>query len=182
MSTAYIGIDPGLSGAIAILGVDNYCLEVRDVPLTEAGGYDFCRMYELLDEVVAKHVYGNVHLILEQQQAMPKQGVSSTFKTGFGYGAWHALCTIVMPDFEVVSPRKWKKALGLTSDKEASRALAVKLYPSLQDRLTRKKDHNRAEAILLAHYTRVVWQLRRAAHVQADTEIDFAKVAFERGK
>jgi crossover junction endodeoxyribonuclease RuvC len=179
MSTAYIGIDPGLSGAIAIIALDPYQFGVVDVPLND-GQYDFYQMYKLLSDFKSKYTF--IWLTLEQQQAMPKQGVSSTFKTGMGYGAWRAICSLVTPDFEIVSPRKWKNALGLTSDKEASRKLAIKLYPNLHDRLTRKKDHNRAEAVLLAHYTREVWRERRAVNVQADTEIKFAEAAFERGK
>lgn len=152
---AYIGIDPGMTGAIACLvdvAYDGLTYEsVIDVPIT-AGKYDFYKMYKHLGRLVEDH---EVSLTLEQQQAMPKQGVSSTFKTGLGYGAWQALCSIVTPDYEIVSPRKWKKALGLTSDKEESRKLAIKLYPGMEEQLSRKKDHNRAEALLLAHYTKL---------------------------
>jgi crossover junction endodeoxyribonuclease RuvC len=152
MTNAYVGIDPGLSGAIAVVYETDFAATVIDVPLA-AGKYDFYKMYKFLGVVAEGYM---VTLTLEQQQAMPKQGVSSTFKTGLGYGAWQALCAVVTPDFEIVSPRKWKKALGLTSDKEASRRLAIKLYPNLAHMLSRKKDHNRAEALLLAHYTKLI--------------------------
>jgi hypothetical protein len=159
MIKAYVGIDPGITGAIGVLdtydGVDR--ADVFDVPTYEKKtgkrDYDFYEMYRYLGILAQDY---RVFLSLEQQQAMPKQGVSSTFQTGRGYGAWQALCRIITSEFEIVSPRKWKKALGLDSDKEKSRKLAIKLYPDLEHMLKRKKDHNRAEALLLARYTQLV--------------------------
>jgi crossover junction endodeoxyribonuclease RuvC len=155
MKRAYVGIDPGLTGAIAV--VSDTEAFIQDVPTYKKadGGseYNFYEMYALLGGLSKNF---QVALSLEQQQAMPKQGVSSTFQTGKGYGAWLALCWATTPDFQIVSPRKWKKLMGLTNDKEVSRLKAISLYPSLEDKLKRKKDHNRAEALLLAHYTKVV--------------------------
>jgi hypothetical protein len=160
MVKAYVGIDPGITGAIAVLdtydGVDR--ASVSDVPtlyLKKTGkwDYNFYEMYKYLGGISSHY---RVYLSLEQQQAMPQQGVSSTFQTGRGYGAWQALCQITTSEFEIVSPRKWKKALGLDSDKEKSRKLAIKLYPELEPILKLKKHHNRAEALLLAHYTKLV--------------------------
>ena len=156
MSTkTYIGIDPGITGAIGWLKGDR--AELIDVPTYKSDGktqYNFLEMYNTLVEL-SLNWNNRTYLTLEKQQAMPKQGVSSTFQIGRGYGAWEALCWATTPDFEIVSPRKWKKALGLTSDNEMSRLKAISLYPSLEPMLRRKKDHNRAEAILLAHYTKL---------------------------
>jgi crossover junction endodeoxyribonuclease RuvC len=155
VTQAYVGIDPGITGAIGLL-IDDV-MGVVDVPtFTKLDGktdYDFYKMFKLLGAVGMSS--SRVYLSLEKQQAMPKQGVSSTFGIGRGYGAWEALCWATTPDFEIVSPRKWKKALGLTNDKDVSRLKAISLYPSLEPMLRRKKDHNRAEAILLAHYTKL---------------------------
>ncbi len=159
MTNAYVGIDPGITGAIGILfdkqpGVPEY-QGIKDVPTYIIEGkpvYNFLDMYKMLANLSKLF---QVHLTLEKQQAMPKQGVSSTFQIGRGYGAWEALCWATTPEFDIVSPRKWKKALGLTSDKDVSRLKAISLYPSLEPMLRRKKDHNRAEAILLAHYTKL---------------------------
>ena len=153
MSTAYVGIDPGKTGAIAWITESSSYPFIQDIPMVH-GDYNFYEMWKLLGRTI--QLFDATYLTLEKQQAMPKQGVSSTFSTGRGYGAWLALCAVVTPDFEIVSPRKWKMALGLTSDKEQSRELAIKLYPSMDDVLKRKKDHNRAEALLLAHYTKLV--------------------------
>ena len=154
MSTAYVGIDPGKTGAIATISIREFELvNLTDVPMVN-GDYNFYEMWKYLGTVIQLHEA--TYLTLERQQAMPKQGVSSTFATGRGYGAWEALCWITTPDFEIVSPRVWKKKLGLSSDKEESRELAIKLYPSMKEQLKRVKDHNRAEALLLAHYTKLI--------------------------
>lgn len=155
MIKAYVGIDPGITGAIATI-LENGALGLLDVPTyldnDHCSQYNFLEMYKVLGGLSKDN---RVYLSLEKQQAMPKQGVSSTFQIGRGYGAWEALCWATTPYFTIVSPRKWKKALGLTSDKEKSREMAIKLYPSLEHMLNRKKDHNRAEALLLAHYTKL---------------------------
>ena len=151
MSTDYVGIDPGKTGAIAI--IEESRRKVLDVPVIN-GDYYFYEMYMLLFKAKLSNVH--TYLTLERQQAMPGQGVSSTFQTGRGYGAWEAICSITVPDFQIVSPRVWKKKLGLSKDKEASRALAIFLYPSMEEMLSRKRDHNRAEALLLAHYTKIM--------------------------
>jgi crossover junction endodeoxyribonuclease RuvC len=150
VSIAYVGIDPGKTGAIAI--IEESSRMVLDVPAIN-GDYNFYQMLRILER--AKDRNSKLYLTLERQQAMPGQGVSSTFQTGRGYGAWEAICSITVPDFQIVSPRVWKNKLGLSKDKEASRALAIFLYPSMEETLSRKKDHNRAEALLLAHYTKL---------------------------
>jgi hypothetical protein len=158
MTRAYVGIDPGITGAIGVIVENPTYPSVIDVftytrCTDNTKQYDFYKMYKWLAGYSLRY---NLEVSVEQQQAMPGQGVSSTFKTGGGYYAWLALCTIATPTFTVVSPRKWKKALGLDSDKEKSRRLAIELYPELEHMLKRKKDHNRAEALLLAHYTKLV--------------------------
>ena len=149
MSIAYVGIDPGKTGAI---GVISDVVAIYDVPMIN-GDYNFYEMWRLLSKLVFHQA---AYLSLEKQQSMPKQGVSSTFSTGRGYGAWEAFCAVLTPDCEIVNPRKWKKKLGLDSDKEKSRKLAIEIYPSMADMLKRKRDHNRAEALLLAHYTKLI--------------------------
>ena len=153
MTKLYIGIDPGITGAIGFLFGDQLP-EVIDVPtyldsLHNRPQYDFRKMFKEIAHYTTAY---SLYIALEQQQAMPQQGVSSTFKTGRGYGAWQALCAVITNDVTLVSPRVWKKFLGLTKDKEMSRLRAIELFPNLADALDRKKDHNRAEALLLAHY------------------------------
>jgi hypothetical protein len=82
---------------------------------------------------------------------MPKQGVASTFKFGTAYGALLAVTALCEIPTHLVSPRKWKTHFALDSDKEKSRALAIRLWPGCGF-FSRVKDHGRAEAALLARY------------------------------
>lgn len=154
---AYIGIDPGITGAIGVIvsGGQAFIMDVPTVATAKKNkrALNFYEMYQFLANMTRRYEW--IYLTLEKQQAMPQQGVASTFQTGRGYGAWEAICWATTPSFQIVSPRKWKKALGLTNDKELSRELAIKLYPALADELKLKKHHNRAEALLLAHYTKM---------------------------
>jgi len=156
MITAYVGIDPGITGAVAVIPERLESPMITDVPTyTNRKGkteYDFYKMYKMLGKLSQEY---EVHLCLEKQQAMTMQGVSSTFSIGRGYGAWEALCWATTPNFQIVSPRKWKRFLGLTSDKDTSRELAITYFPGMMPLLKRKKDHNRAEALLLAYYSKI---------------------------
>ena len=137
--SAIMGIDPGLTGAIGILHVDG-SVAVEDMPRNPRD------LYELLRE-------WRCRAFVEQAQAMPKQGVSSTFKTGYGYGLIIGVLAGLGIPYQTVTPAVWKRAMGLWGkDKEASRALARSLWPEAP--LGRKMDHGRAEALLLAEYGR----------------------------
>lgn len=134
-----IGVDPGITGAIAFLGLD--WGEIHDMPSNPRDLYDILALPR--GEPVAAWV--------EQAQAMPKQGVVSTFKTGFGYGTIIGLLAGLGIPYETVRPAVWKKQMGLIGkDKEESRALARQLWPDLP--LGLKKHHGRAEALLIARY------------------------------
>lgn len=139
--SAILGIDPGLSGAWALLFPDN-SVTAGDLP-TVAGEIDVPTLAKLLRAAdIAFAVVEDVH-------AMPGQGVSSTFKFGRAHGAvLGCLLTLEIP-VHPVPPTRWKKHLRLSADKEASRALALRTWPA-SDCFGRKKDHGRAEAALLA--------------------------------
>lgn len=103
--------------------------------------------------------YNPNRIIIETQQAMPKQGVSSTFQTGYGYGLWVGLIAAFVAEYEVpwtaVRPTVWKRAMlaGLDkTDKTVSRVAAVRMFPQLSAQLARVSDHGRAEALLIAAY------------------------------
>jgi len=139
----YIGIDPGLHGAIAILDNKGFVDELYDMPLDE-GWYD------------AKMVY----CYLLQQAAIGKIiGIEAVYrfpKVTRGFGLLEGVATVV-PHTTVIKipPRRWQKWWEIgKADKELSRALAIRRWPKYADRLARKKDHNRAEALLIAEYTR----------------------------
>jgi crossover junction endodeoxyribonuclease RuvC len=81
---------------------------------------------------------------------MPGQGTRSMFTTGYGMGIWVGILATLEFPYTTVRPQVWKRALRLSKDKEASRLRAIQLFPGAD--LRRKKDHGRAEALLLAYY------------------------------
>src|SRR5712692_2445907 len=159
----HIGIDPGLSGAVAVLAADGALVAVHDTPvLTLATTRGTRQEYDLPGLVALLGAYAGpqAHVTLEESQAMPGQGVRSMFTIGVGFGVWlGVLAALAFPSTRV-RPAVWKRALGVGKDKEASRLRAMQLFPTAD--LRRKKDHGRAEALLLAYWG---WQHRRAAEV-----------------
>lgn len=149
--TCFIGIDPGLSGAIGIMSLGGY-LDVRDMPLIEKGVYDVPAMKRYVNVAFREKTF----VMLERQQAMPGQGVSSTFKTGMGYGIWLGVLAAEKIAYEIVSPVTWKKRMVGSGgkDKLKSIARAKALFPGLEDKFLKSKD-GRAEAMLLAEYARI---------------------------
>ena len=141
-----IGIDCGYrTGGVAL--IDDDWAEVHDLPVYTEGGVDVIELMSLIksrDDV--EHIY------IERQQAMPKQGVVSTFKLGYGFGQIVSTCALSRAPFTLVTPVSWKRAMNLPKDKDAARRLAQQWYPDLADRLKRKKDEHRAEALLIGTY------------------------------
>jgi crossover junction endodeoxyribonuclease RuvC len=115
---------------------------------------------DTLAAIVREHA--PVAAIIEKVAAMPGQGVSSTFKFGMAYGALRATVSVLQIPSYLVSPQRWKRDLGLTSDKEESRAMAIRLWPGVGC-FSRKADHNRAEAALLARYGVRMLDTKKAA-------------------
>jgi crossover junction endodeoxyribonuclease RuvC len=89
-------------------------------------------------------------VIVEKVSSMPGQGVSSVFSLGDSFGVIRGVCAALRLPVHFVAPATWKKHFGLGSDKEEARARAINLFPDAS--LARKKDHGRAEAILIALY------------------------------
>jgi hypothetical protein len=144
--TAYcfLGVDPGISGAVAFyfpIAPDRVAVE--DLPVVDGfiDAANFALRLEQLRPDVA---------IIERVGAMPKQGVSSTFKFGASYGAIGGVIAALKIPTHFVSPTKWKKHFALGSDKEESRSLAIRLFPACAAQFALKRHHNRAEAALLA--------------------------------
>jgi hypothetical protein len=161
----FVGVDPGLSGAVAVLAADGALVAVHDTPvLTLSTSRGSRQEYDVpgLVALLAPYAGPDAHVILEEAQSMPGQGVRSMFTVGYGFGVWvGALVTLQFPHSRV-RPHVWKKALGLGKDKEASRLRAMQLFPAAD--LRRKKDHGRAEALLLGYYG---WQRERSSQVGA---------------
>lgn len=147
------GVDPGLGGACAIVTAEGVLVALHDTPvltLKVARGtkqtYDIPGMCALLQPYAG----AGLHVVIEESQAMPGQGVRSTWTTGFGYGLWIGALTAFHMPYTPVRPVVWKKALALGKDKEQARLRAMQLYPGADLRL--RKHHGRAESLLLARY------------------------------
>lgn len=156
MSMAYIGIDPGLTGAIALINENNAEPLVWDMPTVASGKgvvkQEVCAV-SLARTLEAFAGFGGSRAILERTNAMPGQGVASMFSMGVSRGVVLGVMGALLIPYEEVAPSQWKKHFGLIgADKDMSRRLALQLYPQLAKQLARKKDHNRAEAVLLATY------------------------------
>jgi crossover junction endodeoxyribonuclease RuvC len=152
------GVDPGKTGALAILYPDNSA-EFFDVPRIKLRNKDVPAYSDWQwSWSNALMLAGVNHAVIEDVAARPGQGVSSMFKFGRSLGFAHAIVLGVQPRPAVrfTTPAQWKGKLGLlNSSKGASREKAVSLFPSTESRLTRVKDDGRAEALLIAHYGRL---------------------------
>jgi crossover junction endodeoxyribonuclease RuvC len=144
-----IGIDPGLTGAIAIVSPTDEVILCTDLPLTDEDkpSVDGNLLYRLIDKFMPCTV------VVEKVHAMPGQGVTSMFNFGKSYGTILTAVKIAGANLLGITPQVWKKAQGLIkTEKEDSRQLALKKYPAAFKSLLRKKDHGRAEALLICDY------------------------------
>jgi crossover junction endodeoxyribonuclease RuvC len=144
-SRIIMGIDPGLSGAVAFLAPSEQRVAVFDTPVMDGrvNGTELATLIRQWAPDVA---------IIELSSSRPGQGLSSTFKYGVSFGCACGVVNALEIPIHYVSPSKWKKQLRLSSDKEESRRRAIETWPSCAEHFKRKLDHNKAEACLLALY------------------------------
>jgi crossover junction endodeoxyribonuclease RuvC len=152
-----IGIDPGISGSICFFE-DGKILDVVEMPtMTEGkknkrqvnGSQVYNEILKKINQVDKK----NIKVIIEQVSAMPGQGVTSMFNFGQSYGILKGMCSAMQLPMYFVRPAKWKKYFGLiNSEKDASRTKAIEIFPYFSSNLSKKKDANKADAILIASY------------------------------
>ena len=150
-----IGIDPGLSGGIAILD-DLKIFDIYDMPIMSEGKKNKNQLNSAqLVNIIKKNIIsnGDTFLIVEQVSAMPGQGVTSMFNFGQTFGSIKGICAALNLPIFFVRPAKWKKHFDLiNSSKDASRTKVIEMYPSISPRLSKKKDVNKADAILIASF------------------------------
>ena len=152
-----IGIDPGISGSICFFE-DGKILDVIEMPtMTEGkknkrqvnGAQIFNEISRKLEETDKQ----NVRVIIEQVSAMPGQGVTSMFNFGQSFGILKGICSAMQLPMYFVRPAKWKKYFNLiNSEKDASRTRAIEIFPYFSSQLSKKKDINKADAILIASF------------------------------
>ena len=150
-----IGIDPGLSGAIAITQ-NNKVLEIYDMPVMAEGKKNKRQINSAqLVNIIKENTKSNeeIAVVVEQVNAMPGQGVTSMFNFGQTFGAIKGVCAALKLPIFFVRPSKWKKYFELiNSSKDSSRTKVIEMYPSLSSRLSKKKDVNKSDAILIARF------------------------------
>ena len=150
-----VGIDPGLSGAIAILE-NNKVLRLFDMPVMAEGKknkrqLNSAQLVNIIKESV--NLKDEIAVVVEQVNAMPGQGVTSMFNFGQTFGAIKGVCAALDLPIFFVRPSKWKKYFELiNSSKDSSRTKAIEMYPSLSNQLAKKKDVNKSDAILIARF------------------------------
>jgi len=150
-----IGIDPGLSGAIAI-SENNQVINIFEIPVMSEGKknkrqLNSALLVSLLRENINKSE--EVAVVVEQVNAMPGQGVTSMFNFGQTFGAIKGICAALDLPIFFVRPSKWKKHFELiNSSKDSSRTKAIEMYPKLSNQLAKKKDVNKSDAILIARF------------------------------
>jgi crossover junction endodeoxyribonuclease RuvC len=166
LSPVVVGIDPGVTGAMAAVSAfrrprelgspdqtfEPYLDSMMDIPTYEIDKLKHVQegpFLAWLREIKAR--YGEYDVYIERAQAAPAQNVSSIFNYGMIFGETLALASLVARNVIYVSPVVWKRRMLLTPDKERSRNRAIELFGDLDD-FKRKRDHNRAEAALLALY------------------------------
>jgi crossover junction endodeoxyribonuclease RuvC len=142
-----IGIDIGLSGAIAFLKGTEF-INVYDMPVMVNGKHNQVNAAELAK--ILKCVDISIAYV-ERESAMPGQGVSGMFSFGMSYGIVQGVLAALGISMVLVSPVAWKKAAGLLhKDKDMARTVCQRIYPSAP--LGRKKDIGRADAILIGRF------------------------------
>ena len=152
-----IGIDPGISGAICFFE-NGEIKDVIDMPNMAEGKknkkqINGPQLFNELDKRIQNIQKKNISVVVERVSAMPGQGVTSMFNFGQSFGVIKGICSAMQLPIYFISPSKWKKYFNLIkTSKDASRAKAIEIFPYISTKLQRKKDSNKAEAILIASF------------------------------
>ena len=152
-----IGIDPGISGSICFFE-DGKIIDVIEMPTMTDGKknkrqVNGSQIYNEILTRINKIEKQNIRVIIEQVSAMPGQGVTSMFNFGQSFGILKGICSAMQLPMYFIRPAKWKKYFSLiNSEKDASRTKAIEMFPSFSSQLSKKKDSNKADAILIASF------------------------------
>ena len=152
-----IGIDPGISGSICFFQ-DGKIIDVVEMPTMIEGKKNKKQVNgsQIFNEIsyrIKKIDKKDIKVVIEQVSAMPGQGVTSMFNFGQSFGILKGICSAMQLPMYFVRPAKWKKYFNLiNSEKDASRTRAIEIFPYFSSQLSRKKDSNKADAILIASF------------------------------
>ena len=152
-----ISIDPGITGSICFFK-NNKIIEVIEMPTMTEGKknkkqVNGAQIFNEISNRIRDIERENIRVVIEQVSAMPGQGVTSMFNFGQSFGILKGICSAMQLPMYFVRPAKWKKYFGLiNSDKGASRTKAIEMFPYFSSNLSKKKDVNKADAILIASF------------------------------
>ena len=152
-----IGIDPRISGAICFFN-EGKVLDVIEMPTMAEGKKNKKQVNgnQLFNEIksrLSEIRQEQISVVVEHVNAMPGQGVTSMFNFGQSFGVIKGICSAMQLPIHFIRPTKWKKYFNLiNTSKDASRSRAIELFPKISDKLKRKKDSNKADAILISSY------------------------------
>ena len=152
-----VGIDPGISGALCFFSNGNV-IDVIDMPTMAEGKKNKKQVNgrQIFNEILnIKNSFAGhkINVVVEQVSAMPGQGVTSMFNFGQSFGVIKGICSAMELPIFYVRPAKWKKYFNLiNAEKDASRTKVIEMFPKISQKLSRKKDNNKADAILIAKY------------------------------
>ena len=152
-----IGIDPGISGSICFFK-DGVIKDVVEMPTMIEGKknkkqVNGSQIFNEISEKIKNIDKRNIKVVIEHVTAMPGQGVTSMFNFGQSFGILKGICSAMQLPVYFVRPAKWKKYFNLiNSEKDASRTRAIEIFPYYSSHLSKKKDSNKADAILIASF------------------------------
>ena len=152
-----IAIDPGISGSLCFFE-EGKIIDIVEMPNMAAGKKNKrqdngAQIYNEISLRIKNFQKENIKVVIEQVSAMPGQGVTSMFNFGQSFGVLKGICSAMQLPMYFVRPAKWKKYFNLiNSKKDASRTKAIEIFPYISAQLSKKKDSNKADAILLASF------------------------------
>ena len=150
-----IGIDPGVSGAICIL-TDGKITEIYEMPTMIDGKKNKKQVNGAeITNIINKEIVNekDINVVIEHVSAMPGQGVTSMFNFGQSFGVLKGICAALKLPVHFIRPVKWKKHFNLiNTEKDASRTKVIEVFPYISSKISKKKDANKADAILIARF------------------------------
>jgi crossover junction endodeoxyribonuclease RuvC len=158
-----IGIDPGISGAICFFE-NGEVKEIIDIPIMADGKknkrqINGPQVYNEISSRIKNTPRKEIVVVIEQVSAMPGQGVTSMFNFGQSFGVLKGICSAMQLSMRFIRPAKWKKYFGLIkTEKDASRTKVIEIFPYISSQLSKKKDSNKADAILISSFFHNTYQ------------------------
>ncbi len=158
-----IGMDPGISGAICFFE-NGEVKEIIDIPIMADGKknkrqINGPQVYNEISSRIKNTPKKEIVVVIEQVSAMPGQGVTSMFNFGQSFGVLKGICSAMQLSMRFIRPAKWKKYFGLIkTEKDASRTKVIEIFPYISSQLSKKKDSNKADAILISSFFHNTYQ------------------------